>query len=580
MKFLNRFKNRSFFYAIVINAIFMCFFLIVFGCKYELSDDWFVAQNIKNGNCNIAFCNFFIQTLTGILQKMIYPANAFIWLQILFNYVSLTTISYVFLNTFKGKKGYFFILLLLSFFSFNAYAVVTFTKTSAFLFTAGILLMLWAYQHEKHMGYSLFGICLILFGFFYRFEILGSVPVVFFFCICAFVCAKPKRFNLKNIIDVIKTVFSRKTIALLLLTFVVIGLSHVVSEKMIYSQEGMENFKEYNRIRIKVVDYYMPQYSDEKVQSSFQEIGISENDYRMIQNWYLDEQGYADLDTLTQIVQIIKEKDGLSISRLFKNARLYVNFLTAEFPSPEGLLLVGYFVLVLAVLILYKRKSLWFVLGISSGVAVLYCYLFYLGRTNYRSLFSIWFPAIICMLYATKDMEYRENITSFLSKKKVKNIIRGIAVVSMALCLLFTINICIPDIRIDSVLHPMFDEYVSKSKDKVFVLSRYAYPSVRDATSMKNALILNENKTWDQCVYFGTPYLGHPLYKDLLKKNGIHNLYTYMIDNDKFYFVCFKTDEIDMFIAYLNEQYGGNERYTYELVAETEFMIFKIITEK
>ena len=186
-------ERYAFLASLLINIIFLVGIVLVIGVHFELSDDWVISKNIANGSYDMIFCNYFLQVITGLLQKLIYPYNAFVILQIAFGFLSLTTISYILFDTFKFKKGIWFVLFIECVFAVNAYSLITFTKTAGLLMVAGGLLMLWAYHEKKHLGYSVFGMVLVLFGSFYRFQIFYSVLAVFGFFIIACILAKAKK---------------------------------------------------------------------------------------------------------------------------------------------------------------------------------------------------------------------------------------------------------------------------------------------------------------------------------------------------------------------------------------------------
>ena len=121
------------------------------GARYELSDDMFFSMNIANGNYNYIFCNYFIQYLSGLLQQLIYPFNAFMLLQIALGFIGMTSICYILMETTGYKKGFFLVLLVETAFAINIYSLITFTKTAAILMTAGALMIFWAAYEKKKL---------------------------------------------------------------------------------------------------------------------------------------------------------------------------------------------------------------------------------------------------------------------------------------------------------------------------------------------------------------------------------------------------------------------------------------------
>lgn len=575
-------KNHLFLLtSVLVNLFFLIFILLVCGTYYELSDDWFFAKNIADGNYDYTFCSFFIQILTGLLQKIIYPFNAFMILQVILGFIALTSICYILLDTFKFKKGILFVLIIECIFAVNIYSIITFTKTAAFLATAGGLMMLWAYHCKKHIGYSLFGIVMVLFGSFYRMKIFYSVLAIFFFFICACMLYEVKKVSIKSLFDVLKKVLSVQTVSLVLAMLCSVFVVDVVSRAIIYSGEGMDYYKEYNSLRSSVVDFAMPDYSDESVAEKFQSIGISKNDFAMMRKWYLDDQGNADVETLTKICELQQtEKTGV---HHIINSMLYEEFMYVVNLTPEGIIILSYLIMAAVILLLHKNKSFLLVGAITFGIGILYSYLWIGGRSNYRAVFSILISAIVCLLYSTRFMEYRQWVQNIRQhKSKLFSIVSASACIVFSLVYLYLTTTITPAELPATVPagYPKLEEFINSSEDKIFALDRKSYLCFRNAKKLKHPLVLDEEDEFDKCVYFGSTYYAHPRYNELLEDAGIENLYTDIIDSDNIYFV--DHGDIKMFVKYLNEQYGDkNNTYGYKLVANASpFKIYKIITVK
>ncbi len=575
-------KHSKLLISLFANIFFLAFIVLLCGTSYELSDDWFFAENIANGYYDYTFCNYFIQVLSGVIQQVIYPVNAFMLLQMVFGFVAMTTIGYIFLDTFDFKKGLLYLLIIEGLFAVNIYSLVTFTKTAAILITAGGLMMLWSYHNKKHLGYWFYGIALVILGSFYRFKIFYSILAVFFFFICGLLLNRLEKFNIKSILALAKEVLTVKTVSIVLAMIILVFSFNIVSREIIYSDESMEFYKEYNSLRSSVVDYAMPNFNDPDVIKKFAEIGISANDIEMMRLWYLDDQGYADIETLTKICEIQNAEGQVwykSVVNIF-----VVRVMEIFRFSPEGILILAFLILAIVTLLLHKIKIIIPVGSLVLAIGTLYSYLAITGRCNYRAAFSIWFAATACLLYLNRYTEFKEKTGK--KSTSYNAVIIAFMVVFSIVFMLVTMKVTVPELaQREDEDYVQLQEYINSSKDKTFALSRFAYLSVRNATKMDNILLLQENEAFDKCVYFGTPYYGHPRYNELLSNKGIENLYTDIIDNENLYFVEMEFEtgisNVDVFTTYLNEQYGrDNIIYKYELVdAVEQFSIYRIITE-
>ncbi len=567
-------KHKSLIISIAINLVISILILLFYGLFYGQSDDQFFSQNIAKGNYNYTFCSYFIQWISGMLQQIIHPYNAFLFLQLFFNFVSLTTICYVFLSTFGTGKGIMFSLILEAIFSLNFYAHVTFTHTAAALLVAGTLLMIWAYHSNKGIAYQISGIIFILFGSFYRFDIFYSVMAVFAVFIFAYLLSKLRQDGKWQFLGLIKKIFTVKNILVLVSLFAVVFSFQFLSTTIINSYEGLDYYREYNRVRSGAVDYDIPLYDLYK--EDYKNIGISENDFQMLRGWFFDDEGYASLETLTEISHL-QNKYSFGTVNALKNM-VAVELRQILTLSPEGLMLIGFAFASIAVLAFYK-KSWIYVASLSAIILALYSYLWITGRCNHRAVLSFLFASVVYLLYSTQFLEKRKFIDSILQIKP-----KFFISISLLLCVMFTFSMAaINFIQYNNSFnnksnetYPNLNKCILNSKDKYFVFSGSAFTDIRKATLFKNTHLADDD-IFDKCIYYGSAYYAHPCYIEMLNNAGINNLYVDIIDNDNIYLI--DNGGIDMLVTYLNEQYGDNASYGYTLVDNIDgFDIYKVIT--
>ena len=546
---------------------------MAFGIHYELSDDWFFAKNIAEGHYDFTFCSYFIQLLTGLLQKVIYPVNAFLLLQIIFCYISFTTVSFVFMEHLGTKRGFFVSVLIGAFFSFNGICMTTFTKTAAILCVAGLVIMTWSYCEGRSKLNMVYGFFLLLFGSFYRFKIIYSAFAMFAVFMGARVLACAELRNLRATFQTIKGVRPVRIVLMIALIFGTLYSVNCASKAIIYSGEGMEYYREYNSLRSSIVDFDMPSYSDPEVAQKLQAVGVSENDYKMLRKWYMDDQGVGNIETL-KAVCAVQAAEGRSPQQAIKDM-LRQSWKNVTNFTAEGcliwicvLLAVGYF-------LLRGGKSWIYVTALFLGVAVLYSYLWIEGRSNYRAVFSIWISESVFLGYSVKFTESRRWVQKLLQKSD------GSRELAVAICA--ALIVCITNNTAGKIVSALsleeeydasaVEEYIlSADEDTKFVLCRNAYLSFRNSTQLYNPLILEMNEAFSRCLYYSTPYYAHPSYNRMLDDIGLENLYTDIIDNPNAFLIDY--EDIKMFVEYLNEQYGNGKTYGYENVTTVGFFGF------
>jgi len=593
-------KHDALLVSLLINVLFLVGVISVLGVHYGMSDDWFIARNIADGCYDMVFCNYFLQVITGLFQKLIYPYSAFLILQIAFGFISLTTICYILLNCFKLKKGIWLALFIESVFAAKAYTAITFTATAGFLMVAGGLLMLWAYHEKKHIGYSIFGIILVLFGYFHRYKVFYSVLAVFGFFIIASVLSKVEKGNFfRSLFKAIKEILTVKTIALVLAMLVLMFSCKYISTSIIYSTDEMKYYREFNSARAKVVDYPIGDY-DANVEA-YESLGISKNDYNVLLSWYFDDEGYSDVETLKKIgdiadvnVDIVFRAKSMVYSQIFK-------LLTFD---QDGIPMLAYLIVAAVMLVLYKKS--WIFVGATAfSIELLYAYLYIGGRLRFRHVVGFLCAAIVLLIYSARFLDKRNFVDKLNKGKAVSRISKVVlstvsVIVLAAFCLLTTFKMApslFTDVRLEN---SKLSSYISSTEDKVFALSQKAGGIIKDSTALANAIYISDDPVFSKCVYFGSPYYAHPSYDKLLADIGVKNLFTDIVDNEKIYFLgeegCYATDgeqfnEVDRLVAYLNEQYGDSGTYTYQLVDRIEefvysndspnvYGVYKIVTVK
>ena len=150
------------FLAVEINLIF--FLLIVFFCdmKYEVSDD-FIMASIMSGaygdapNPQMIFVNVIIGYLLLPLYYLFPQISWYFVAEVFLIFVSSTTVTYVLFEKLEKEKALMLSVLLILFFSNDAYILVQFTKTAMFAVMAGAMLFLWALFEKKSIWKMIFG---------------------------------------------------------------------------------------------------------------------------------------------------------------------------------------------------------------------------------------------------------------------------------------------------------------------------------------------------------------------------------------------------------------------------------------
>ena len=562
-------KPYAIFASFLLNLAFLLGMAFFVGFFYELSDDWFIARNIANGQYNQVFCSYFIQRLSGFVQEWIYPVNAFMLLQIVFSFISLTTICGIYFDVFNFKIALLFSMLTECALAVNFYSIITFSKTAGILATAGALTMLWAHHGNKNIGFSIYGFVLVVLGSFYRMKIFYAVAAVFCCCIAAILLAKIWQFGWKSLPSLLREIVTVRNICLVLgLLICVFGCNSLSTQLIMDSDEGLAYYKEYNHLRSTLVDYPLPEY--EKAEEAFKKIGVSENDYEMLKNWYFDDQGFGDMETFQGIIDIqqsFEYSDRAVLGRVKEMVRTAYKQIRGL--KSEGILMLTFLGCAAMVFILFGDRSWMYAGALLMGIGILYTYLWIGGRVKFRAVLPLWVAVMACLFYITRFLRFRVWMSKLIRRfpKTVTVFSTVISVVCCGVLLYFTATTVPRENKIvNDYDYDALNEYIVSQEDKTFVLSYDSYKYLRNRTVLEDPLYIGPDPVFDKCLYYGSPYYAHPSYNALLASHGVTCLYTAVIDSEEFLYVDRRNQEIDMMLAYLEEQYGNGKTYSCELV--------------
>lgn len=553
----------------ILNVLVMGVFLLCTNIAYEWPDDFEMSVWIaRDGAPYMGYLNIVLSWLIMLVQKIVPFCNAFVLLELFFAFLSFTAITYVFLDKFRSYKGLIVSLFIEAVFVWNHYSVIQFTKTSAILLLAGFLLVLHGLIKKKKLRFQVTGIAFILFGTFYRFlnfyvaAAFAAVYVAADFIVnkryAGFAGAGKKWRE-----------FFRYARPYLICCLVILALSfsfQAASKMIKTSTEELRYFADYNSYRAYVVDYPIPDY--EAHQKEYRELGMSENDYKMLGGWYLDDQGATDLQTLKGIKKI--QTDEINYISFFKNVVGNELYEIRTF-SNSGFLILVFLALLALYAVFCKKRSYFFPAGLIAACGVLYTYLNYIGRMPYRAVYGIWVFAIVLLLYSLSCNCFRERMyRAVTSKKKVFAFVLSLllAVFSVVGFHIFMRN---NQALFTSEPKQEFESYAASQPEKIFVLSINANKQIRNNSAQYTHPLsyLDPDKDLNT-VTFGMTAYASPYYKEQLRKLGFSNLYKDMVDNENVYFV--DTYEVSMVCRYITEHYfeGSGEEVTAVPVKEAD----------
>lgn len=566
MKLISKNKYFNITYGILLNLIFLIVCLIFVEQQYDMPDTSQYPVFISNGYYTFGFLNYFFCVICGALEVLIYPINAYLVLQVVFSFFALTAISVVFLQKYNLSAATFAIALLNSCYSIFQYTSISFTIYPALLGVAGILCIIHFSRREKWLLGVSIGIILMLLNVLFRIAVTEAVLIIGIFYVIGlslaefFAISKTKR----KIKDFFLILFEKKRFLSFFVAVILCFSCHFVSNAINRSTPELKYYREYTNARSEVWDYDIPTY--DVCPEKYDALGLSANDIELFRKGYMDDEGATPLSVLKGIRQIQQEYNAehRSIIQVFQGmlAAIPVNIQGRIEP------IMGYFsfgLTILLMLIFMKKRRLFIPLLIGTAMFILLFYLYYIGRTPYRTVHMIWVSSLVYMLYSFSFEELKEPF------KRIYVCRRKIAVVcTLIVSLVFSpIVFYVSKItRFTLTTYSSVDntknlrKYISENKNSKFVFSRTSgLASVEDnvhyivKSDLKNTAGFTATYyRYDACEAELEQFGYHNLYKSLLEKN------VYLVDSNS-------SPDVEKLQEYLQKFYANGYKITYQRIA-------------
>lgn len=556
MNFVKQHKNTIFSFSI--NAVIFILFMLFSSFHYDMADTMVFSEHIASGDNYIIFTNYLLCWLAGIFQKLIYPVNAYVLIELLLSFIAFCAITYVLTDKFNSFCSGCTTIVLYAFFGVNHYATASFTLTAALLSVSGLFCLFHFVMKDKSVIGIIVGIVLSVFGSMYRFNIFITVFFIFglYYIVYNLVISKSK-FSLK-----MKKIFNLKFIVAFIL-LITCAFSCKTISSFVYNSPEMQYYSEYTSARSNVYDYYIPTYSEAK--SDYDKIGVSENDLVMLQKLYMDDEGAFSIEKLKSIDQV-KSKYYKSIS-LFTTVKnmVMIEGLDALFGFNDKGMLIWIFAIALIILLITMKKRYYFIpLVLLFGVGVIYLYLWIIQRCVYRVVYGPVFAAVLCMIYSINVKDIREWVKKFYNKM-YSNITMKKRVYAGFLAFVLFFSVVVLPISFHGNLymegpssHPDgYDEmisYIKSNPDKKFEFSKVSMPTVKN--QYENPLIINIPNRYKNTITFDGTYYRDISSNKAIKDFGANNLYRNLINNNVYFVDLKQSSDMKYFEIYLNEHYS------------------------
>lgn len=404
-KYVNKLLESNFIIAFVLNLIFLLLVLIFCDLKYEVSDD-FVMASILSGaygdapNPHMIFVNILIGYLLIPLYVAFPQISWYFIAQIILIFLSSVSITWLLFQKSDKQIAAMLSIMLILFFTEDAYILVQFTKTAMFAVMSGSLLFIDSLFHEFKRKELVWGALLCLLGTLYRFSVIfiagGFLLFILGYEVIVLVYKEKQKQVLKKRLLTITACGS---------ILIIIACGCELTARYAYlSDENYRFFYVYNAARSDVVDY--TDYGYKEYAEELAEIDVSETDYYMMKSWNFADNDVFTLEKMQKTANIIKSyHENLPIRKEDILDRLISRKLTSY---PVFLLCI-----VTLFLGLYFNYDRWWIMLVSLGIGGgLFIYFCLRERYVYRIEFAIFLGIFFCGIYFWNERRLLYNESS------------------------------------------------------------------------------------------------------------------------------------------------------------------------
>jgi len=523
-------KFKLFILPVLINVILFSLLFLFIYVRYQTNDDSgieAVVSGIKMGEPSeyLVVINIVLGKILVLLYSNFPNVNWYPIMLYLLHFLSFTIILHCILKK-KNLMSLSIYLLVFSLFELFLLANLQFTTTAAVTGISGMLLV-FTYIDSKDLSfYSAIsmGIIFLVIAGLVRKNILYMILGLSSVYLLIKLIRKPG-LRIPVIIAIIIAIFS---------------LFNIYNNYYYNKDAQWDFYMGYNQLRGKIIDY--PRFEYSKLNKDiYDDVGWSENDVEMFDNWFFADLKLYSIEKLEYVVENIKPE--IKNNRIFKTLKEAWNSISLEI----RVFTLVFLIFMIMDIIRSRNKYLFSVL-ISSLLIIVY--FSFLGRLPDRVFIPIILFFILSGIIFIKPLRLRP----FSNTKKIAIKITIFSFCIIIVMLLFISTAC--KSRVYKTDQEDFENVVAEliEKDKIYI--RWGSAQV-----------------YDRIIFFHVPHhlkrfktinLGwrthSPIYNQSLEKYSIDNLYKDIIERDDIYVIT-KKDRVENYVLFMFEHFGETIKY-------------------
>lgn len=525
-KIFNKYYDKLWF-SFALNLAIALLIIGVFNCAYAGNDDSVFIRLLNGSYGYNEYHLIFVNCTLGKILSIIYNIFPNVpWYPILLLVsccVSQATILYSVESRFKKNKLIFILsLLIIVIFSYKFYTNMQFTTISGLCSCSSVLAFI-TYMNNKEK--KLKSLSLILFFLSVSLRISEAALCGVLFLVL----------SIDDIVNILRNKEYRKIkiVAKELIPFIFIATIMISYDKWCYTNNGFQNYLNYNKYRVRIFDYIIPKY--DKYHTLFDNLDINKNAYDLYFSWNFYDTNKFGLETVKRLSD--------NIGRQKITIEFFVNFIKdgvyfcRYYLSWE--ILVFFFVLIAFVFSRPKNKYY-----ISVLLAIMYVifsnlFLYYLRGNVFaeRVMLSLIYSLIFVVVISFGDRTIQSSYS--------------LVIIFVACSFIYN--------KIDySIKNKKYEqieiEKRSKIREEINADNEHLY-----LTKIENRLFINlpifYNEVNNNIISLGGWETEMPIIKEKLLSYGIVNPYKDMIDNEHVYLL---DNNIEVTLKYLRDYYNEN----------------------
>ena len=529
-------KYRRFWFALAINIFLFIFFNCFFYCRYHTVDDVFMEMFACGAYGQPDHHLIYTNAILGFILQGLYTLLPSVpWyglMHILMALLSLSAITYVFLNRDRSYVGY---LALLAVFivSYEAYTKVQFTKTAAYLACAGYILIAYSLEIDKtqRIRKQIGGVIFLWNSFMIRTGMFLGVSAVCLGCLLPLIlsCFKDKT-RLKEL---------KELFMIGLCSLFIVGISYAI-DAAAYRSEGWAYYKKFNEYTTQFQDINLADYDE--FEKEYNELGIDRDDVRLYRSTDHNDPDLFDLDTMEKVRQLQPYKP--------VNMDEFVMFVLRGYNTlfrQKSLATFTAFTIFILLLFVFGCKTDWisWLSLIFTGLAAFFAfaYTYFMHGWFDRTTLSIMTAVIFTVLYLLKP---RKN-------KVIKGLIMTFLLVSIVGSLViwseyFRWNM--EEWKQDYQLNHEVLDMIYEDQDHLYI-SRTTLPVWKRYYTPYEQIRRGAMANYSP---FGDWIANNPLLVRTLKNYDVVNPFRDIVNNPKVYYIG-EEDNMDLVMTYIRKHY-------------------------